>query len=247
MVVEELRRLLPRLETIATETRALAFGLPELDRALPQGGLAFGALHEIAPQDARDLPCAFGFAAAILTRLPRTAPVFFVFASRNLRFSGRPHGHGLNALGLDPARVILIETDHDKQSLWAMEETLHAGVPATVVGIIDKELDLKVSQRLHLAAAASGRLLLLLRPAGAIAASAAMTRWRLRAARAACDRFGLITHACWHVTLERCRNGRPNDWLVEFDHAAHRFSLATQLADHPLPHRTNTQGARRAG
>ena len=33
------------------------------------------------------------------------------------------------------------------------------------------------------------------------------------------------------MTLERCRNGRPGEWLLEFDHAAHRFSLAAALAD----------------
>jgi protein ImuA len=106
-------------------------------------------------------------------------------------------------------------------------------VPAAVVGALDTGLDLKTSQRLHLAAGESGRLLVLMRPARA-GPSAAMTRWRVGSAAAARDRFGLIARWRWRVALERCRNGRPGEWLLEFDHAAHRFSLASALADPAL-------------
>jgi protein ImuA len=232
-VLDELRRLLPRLERIAADTRALPFDLPALDSYLPPGGLAFGALHEVAPETEADEPAAFGFATALLGRLPR-GPVCLVI-SRRKRARGRPHGHGLKALGFDPARVILVEAD-DKQALWAMEEALRSAAPAAVVGAIATGLDLKTSQRLHLAAGESGRLLVLLRPARA-GPSAAMTRWRIGAAAAARDRFGLIARWRWRVTLERCRNGRPGEWLMEFDHATHRFSLAAALADPALSRR----------
>jgi protein ImuA len=227
-VVQDLRRLLPRLERAAAETRALPFGVPALDSYLPQRGLAFGALHEVAPAGEADEAAAFGFVTALLGRVPQ-GTVCLVFSRRQ---PSRPHGHGFNTLGLDPARVILVETD-DKQALWAMEEALRSAVPAAVVGALDTGLDLKTSQRLHLAAGESGRLLVLMRPARA-GPSAAMTRWRVAAAAAARDRFGLIARWRWHVTLERCRNGRPGEWLLEFDHAAHRFSLASALADPAL-------------
>ena len=81
-----------------------------------------------------------------------------------LRELGRLYGHGLNDLGLDPARLILVETAHRKETLWAMEEALHSGAPAAVTGVID-QLDLKLSQRLQLAASGAGLPLLLLRPA----------------------------------------------------------------------------------
>ncbi len=45
-----------------------------------------------------------------------------------------------------------------------MEEALRSGAPAAVAGVIDK-LDLKLSQRLQLAATDAGLPLLLLRPA----------------------------------------------------------------------------------
>ncbi|KAB2914294.1 MAG: hypothetical protein F9K29_15050 [Hyphomicrobiaceae bacterium] len=193
------------------------------------------------------MPAAFGFVAALLGRMPLGGPVLLVTSPRGLAGYGRPHGHGLNALGLDPARMILVEPRNERQALWAMEEALRSGVPAAVAGVIGTGLDLKTSQRLQLAARNSSLPLLLLRPAGAMGASAAATRWRIAAANAARDRFGLITRWRWRVRLERCRNGRSGEWLVEWDHVAHRFCLAASMADPALPHSTGAKLLARAG
>jgi hypothetical protein len=166
-------------------------------------------------------------------RMPHTPPSLFVmpaYSLRPYRPHGRLYGHGLNGLGLDPARLILVETAHRKETLWAMEEAVRSAAPAAVVGVIDT-LDLKLSQRLHLAATDAGLPLFLLRPAQTLESSAAATRWRIGTAKAARDRFGLVTRPRWHLQLERCRNGRPGEWVVEYDHVAYRFSLAAALAD----------------
>jgi len=244
-IIRALRRLLPRLESVATETRVLPFGIPEIDSHLPQGGLALGALHEIVPETRGDGPAAFGFITALLGRMPRSGAVLFVTSPNEITGNGRPYGHGLHQLGLDPARVILIRTASRKQSLWALEETVRSGVPTAVAGTIER-LDLKTSQRLQLAARESGVPLLLLRPAGATGSTVAMTRWRVVAAVAARDRFGLFARWRWRLRLERCRNGRTGEWLVEFDHA-YRFSLAATLADPALPRRAGAQAFLRAG
>ncbi len=275
-VAEELRRLLPRMEGFRAAA-PLPFGLASIDRYLPQGGLAGGALHEVVPEQGAT-PAAFGFIVALLARLPallipppergrpasaarqvgvsckqddpspdrpwrsgpplseegkataRTPPIFLILPNYGLRDYGRPHGHGMRALGLDPRRLIVVETAHRKETLWAMEEALRSRAPAAVAGVIDK-LDLKTSQRLHLAATDCGLPLFLLRPAADLESSAAATRWRVGTAPAARDRFGLIVRSRWRLTLERCRNGRAGEWMVEYDHVAYRFSLATALAD----------------
>ena len=112
----------------------------------------------------------------------RTEKFFFVLPAYGLRDHGRLYGHGLSALGLDPERLILVETARRNDTLWAIEEALRSGAPAAVVGIIDK-LDLKFSQRLHLAALDCGLPLLLLRPAHNLESSAAATRWRVAPAK----------------------------------------------------------------
>lgn len=231
-VIHELRRLLPVQEGSHRESlsKSVPFGLAAVDSHLAEGGLAGGALHEVVPQMQAAFPAAIGFIAAFLGRLFSPSPLVFVMPSYARRRDGRLSGHGLNALGLDPARLILIETAHRKDTLWAMAEALRSAAPAAVVGLIDK-LDLKTSQKLHLAAGDAGLPLLLLRPAPTLEASAAVTRWRVGTAEAARDRFGLYTHPRWRLHLERARNGRPGEWVVEYDHVAHRFSLAAALAD----------------
>jgi len=232
-VMAELRRLLPRLGEERRQ-KPLPFGLPAIDAHLPDGGLVCGALHEVVPATEGAIASALGFIAAILGRVSFPSPILFVvptYGLRPYRPHGRLHGHGLRtALGLDPARLILVETARRRDALWAMEEALHSQAPAAVVGAIDV-LDLKSSQRLHLAATDAGLPLFLLRPAPTLDASAAATRWRIGTAKAARDRFGLIARPRWHLQLERCRNGRPGEWVVEYDHVAHRFSLAAALAD----------------
>lgn len=113
-----------------------------------------------------------------------------------------------------------------------------------VAGAIAGGLDLTSSRRLNLAAAAQRTPLVLLRGAKAAGVSAAATRWRIAAAPAACDRFGAFAHWRWQVALERCRNGRPGEWLIEWNHVAHRFRVVEGLADRPA---VAGPGLRRAG
>ena len=202
-------------------------------RGLP-GALPCGALNELVAAHA-DRPAAFGFLFT-LTALgleARPGPAVFVAARRTLAEFGAPYGHGLAQLGLDVGRLILVETGSDKDALWALEETLRSGAAAMVAGAIEGGLDLTSSRRLNLAAAPQRMPLVLLRGARATGTSAAATRWRIAAAPAARDRFGALAAPRWHVALERCRNGRPGEWLIEWNHVAHRFRVVEGLADRP--------------
>jgi protein ImuA len=165
---------------------------------------------------------------------------------RALSAFGAPYGHGLARLGLDVGRLILVDAGTDKDALWAIEETLKSkAAPAMVAGVVEKSLDLTASRRLNLAAAAHATPLLLLRTAAGSGASATATRWRIAAAPAARDRYGAFADARWHVTLERCRNGRPGQWLIEWNHVAHRFRVAQGVADRAPDERAGV--LRRAG
>lgn len=251
-ILHELRSLLPRTGdgTADGPLRTLPFGLPALDSCLPAGGLACGAVHEIRPAREADRPAALGFATALLGRLPRGRPVFVIASRKESPAGGRLHGHGLNGLGLDPARVVLVEPADDRLALWAMEEALRSGMPCAVAALIGN-LDRLAGQRLHLAAGCAGIPLLLLRPPNMPGVNVAATRWRISGLAAARDRFGLATHWRWRVRLQRCRNGRTGEWQVEFDHAAYRFRLPAAMADPAFPGcagaRSHTAGAAGAG
>lgn len=217
------------------------FGIHDIDTRLAQGGLTLGHLHEIAPAAAGDEPAALGFALALIARhLARIQGEVLVVTARGHPL---PYGHGLAGLGLDPGRVLLLEVEGDRDVYRAMEEGLRARGLAAVAGLVDAGLPLGQSRRLHLAAGETDRLLLVLRPAGAESPNVAVTRWRVAAGKALRDRFGCIERPCWQVDLDRSRNGRTGHWLLEWDHAAHRFGLAGALAGHAA----ETGRDRRAG
>ena len=202
---------------------------PQLpDWGLPGPGIACGALNEVIAAAPADKPAALGFLFSLTAAALRISPgpAVFIAAQRALTELGTLYGHGLAQLGLDVGRLILVETETDKDALWAIEETLRSQArPAMVAGALAGGLDLTSGRRLNLSAAPQRTPLIVLRAAAA-QASAAATRWRIAAAPAARDRFGLLAHFRWHAALERCRNGRPGAWLIEWDHASHRFHLA---------------------
>lgn len=238
--IADLRRLLPILEGEPAARAHLPFGIPALDSHLPQGGLPLGALHEVRAVDFPALPAAFGFSLAMLGRISRVKPLVLI-AGRSLAEHGRIYYHGLPAFGLDPERLIWVAPRDIKQSLWAMETALRSGVPAAVIAMVGEDLRLNDSRRLQLAAKTAGIPLVLVNARKPARSTIAVTRWAIDAAPAGRDRFGLIAQARWRVRLERCRNGRPGEWLVEWNHVAYRFRLAAALADPALP-----ESARRA-
>jgi protein ImuA len=245
-----LRQALAKLETgnaSGAKPAHVSLGVPELHDHLPGPGLACGVLHEAAAATHADKPAALGFILALAATALRTrpGPAIFVAPRGALTGFGQLYGHGLAQLGVDVGRLLLIEPRIQKDALWALEEALRSeAAPAVVSGVVEGRLDLTVSRRLNLAAAALGTPLFLLRSVNTTGASAAATRWRIGAAAAARDRFGTITHGRWQVALERCRNGRLGQWCIEWNHVAHRFSLVEGVADRAPVEST---GLRQAG
>ena len=244
-VVERLRGLLPHLES--RSGGMVSLGVAEIDRHLPQGGLKAGLLHEFTATAAGDMPAAFGFVIALLgLALGAAGSGLLVLSRRSLAAFGMPYGHGLAGLGLSPERLLLVETASDPDALWAVEEALRLRAVGGLAAWIGTPIGLKASRRLQVAGEGSGAMLFILRPPEADEANAAATRWRIGAAPAARDRFGCFSGRRWQVALERCRNGRPGAWIVEFggpewSHGAHPFGLVGRLADAALPRRAGPE------
>src|ERR1700751_6375204 len=118
-LLPELRERIRRIERPAEAIRGvLPFGIAAIDRALPGGGLARGALHEILGMggDEEDGALAAAFAAGILGRLAETGDgaVLWCLPRPDL------YGPGLAAHGLDPARLVLARAPSNAEILWAM-------------------------------------------------------------------------------------------------------------------------------
>src|SRR5271169_1047430 len=106
-LLPELRERIRRIERPTAATHGvLPFSIAAIDRVLPGGGLARGALHEIlgAGGDEEDGALAAAFAAGILGRLAAigNGMVLWCLPRPDL------YGPGLAAHGLDPAYIVLV-------------------------------------------------------------------------------------------------------------------------------------------
>lgn len=237
-LLDDLRARIARLERRGGVSRAevVPFGMQAIDAALPGGGLARGALHEVA---GRGPDVEHGAAAALLIAglLARTrGPVLWVSAQYDL------FAPALAAAGLGPARVIHVEAG--RAVLLAMEEGLRHPRLAGVVGEITGSLGLTASRRLQLAAEASGVIAFALRRSRRFddsrlaEPSAAATRWRITCLPSppplphVPETPGLGPPR-WRLELVRARGGAAASWIVEGCDAQGGLRLAAHLADGP--------------
>ncbi len=233
-IVEELRERILRLEGAAARRRTvLPFGIKAIDRHLPGGGLALGALHEVAGggHGAIDAAAAALFAAGIAARTPGlvlwciTRPDLFAPA--------------LAQAGLLPDRVIYVEAGDETSVLVCFEEGLrHGGLGAVVAEVA--RLSMTASRRLQLAAESSGAIGIAIRrwrrhteAADFGQPTASVTRWRVSALPATPLPVPGVGRARWRLELIRCRAGESADFEVEACDAKGRLALLSDLVHGP--------------
>ncbi len=241
----DLRARIARLERGETDIGrypAMPSGIPAIDAALPGGGLASGAVHEVTGS------AAGGFASVLAGRTD--GPVLWCVMARS---GADLYGPGLAAFGLDTDRLVIARCTTAEDMLWAMEEGLRDPGLAAVVGEPDRAVALTASRRLQLAAETGGGIGLVLRRGagkGDLSPSAVFSRWRADSA----PLLGLpgatgdsIGGTRWRLDLLRCRGGiggMNKTWLVEWCDATRDLSLVSDIADRPGAAR---EGQRLAG
>jgi protein ImuA len=222
----------------------LAIGIAVIDTALG-GGLACGALHEIAATRESETAVATGFALALAVRngrksrpgrsgsreqispLPQT--VLWIAEDLSLAENGQLYGPGLDQAGIAPEHLITVSAPRARDVLWAMEEALRCRALGVVIGEIRaRGIEHVTTRRLSLAAAAGNTLGFLLRTLPDDEPSACATRWTLAAAPSdlPSPRFHDIGPPRWTVHLTRNRRGHSGIWIVEWNSVEQRFELA---------------------
>jgi protein ImuA len=170
--------------------RRFTLGLDTVDARLG-GGLAMAALHEFYAQGEGDAASVAAFALLLALRCGRPGPLLWLREDRAAR-QDRPYGLGLADLGLDPARLVLVQAPDTLALLRAGAEAVACAALAAVIlepfggrsggrsgGAA--AFDLTASRRFMLAAARSGVLTLALR-SGDPVPSAAQSRWQVAGA-----------------------------------------------------------------
>ncbi|MFH5924745.1 ImuA family protein [Roseomonas xinghualingensis] len=210
------------------ETSAIPL-CPEMDHALPGGGLPRAALHEILSDGAG---AAVGFAALLMARSGGT--VFWIGRDPD------PWPPGLARFGLPPSRLIVTRPGNQMDALWVAEEALRCPDVSAVL-LMSEQLDATAMRRLQLAAGTGGGIGLLLREAEEDEGpSPTATRWRVT------GRAGGSVHHLgdpqWRLELLRGRAGQPRTW-----HATWRVGMDSLVLDdeareevHPRPARQHS-------
>jgi protein ImuA len=217
---------------------ALALGVDAIDAAL-DGGLAFGALHEVAPSEPLYLGAAAGFALALAVRSGKT--LLWIQPEFAGLEAGGLYGPGLELLGLPLQRLLVLRVTRPIDALWAMEEGLKCRALAAVVAELASDgeaADVTATRRLALAARDGGALGLLLRHRPSGEPSAAATRWTVAAAPSRPDAFGGLGCTAFDLSLVKNRRGPTGRWNIAWNQHEHTFSalslgMAAAAGDRP--------------
>jgi protein ImuA len=232
-MLDDLRQRLRALERPALledGAAVLPLGVPEVDAALG-GGLARGALHEIAAVSEAYLPAATGVVVGMARGACRQA-IVWIAEDLGQAESGALYGPGLDGCSIPPERVLTVTVAHKRDLLWAMEEALRCRSVDVVIGEMRASAPDGVAvRRLSLAAAETGALALLLRVAPPEDASTAATRWIVSASPSRGEEAHFVAR------LVRNRRGPLESWILTWSDgdgfAAHAQPLALPLRDRP--------------
>jgi hypothetical protein len=242
---------------------AWQLGCPVVDRLLPQG-LDAGGVHEVKAAarigpygnsaSAGDWMTGLGFALRLAVRRSmmarenkQDAPWMLWCWPRALAGEfGAPSARGLAELGLDPSRLLIVETGGASDALVALEDGLKSSSLSLAFGIFD-EIALTPARRLSLAAATTATPCLLITHPASPASGATATRWRVGRMQSAPHAYDASREATckgsrapgnvrFRVGLERCRaspqSAQRGMALVEWCDETRTFSLASRLAGH---------------
>jgi len=202
-----------------------------MDGRLAGGGIASGALHEMAgaTQSVADDAAATLFVAGIAARAG-VGIVLWVMSKPDL------FAPGLSQAGIPPSRLIQVDARRDEDALAVIEDGLRHGGLAAVVGEVAR-VSMTATRRLQLAAEEGRTTALLLRrwrraqqdPLSE--PSAAVTRWRIACAPSSPLPVQGVGRPRWDVTLVRQRGGDPGNWLLEACDATGSLALPSKPVD----------------
>jgi protein ImuA len=211
----------------------LPFGVPEIDERLPGGGLALGALHEVAggANGAIHGAAAALFAAGVLARTH--GQILWCVSRRDL------FAPAIAQAGLHPDRVIYAEAGNDTAIRACFEEGLRHGGLAGVVAEVAR-LGMTPSRRLQLAAESSGTIGIAVRrwrreteAADFGQPTASTTRWRVTALPASPLPVPGVGRPRWQLELIRARAGDSADFEVEACDEEGRITIPAKLVHRP--------------
>ena len=226
----------------------MPLAVDSLDSAL-SGGLALGRVHVMCGM-MQAHGAVSGFVTALLMRLlahlsavgTSAGPIVWCPAS-SLGGAGMLYGHGLAALGLDPSRLLIVDTPHPSHRMAALDDIARTDGLTAVVAEYDgmqKSSDywMRLMRRIQLAAESSRVTVFLL--GAPLAANGCETVWHIAPTNmASADKMAdnisdnrprrssisssQSWDSGWQITLKRARGGYPFQGYIGWEAWSGRF------------------------
>lgn len=187
-------------------------GLGELESAFPNGVFQKAAIHEFISTTPENSASSNAFISIVLGKLMhQTGCCMWIGSHRTV------YPAALKNFGIEPHRVLFVNTLKQKDLLWTVEEALKCEALTAVIGEIP-ELAFNESRRLQLAVERSRvtGFIHRYRPK-AENAVACVTRWKINPLPSQ-NENGLpgLGFPRWQVQLVKVRNGKPGEWQLQW-------------------------------
>jgi protein ImuA len=219
---------------------ALPTGAEDFDAALG-GGLALGGISEFVPAAFMDEPASMAFALACgaVALAQRAGDLVIIDDATHARNWGRLYAPGLQAMGIDPARILTVQAPNPKAIHACLEDCARTTGLAGVLALAGPKagFSLAGARRVQLAAEQAGSLVMIVQSLRTPRFAPAFAR--LNIASAPSKGVALrgtplpsLGPPAWTIILERTRSGAPpHSFNLEYHHATHRLHQPTPLAN----------------
>jgi protein ImuA len=211
-IITKLRKDLLLLQGLKSQQDAGKFslGLGPVNSAFPNQHFPTGAVHEFIVENPASFSASAGFISAVLSGISRQGgAIIWVGASRTI------FPPALSYYGIEPDRIIFIETRRERETAWVIEESLKCGALSAVVGEL-KNVSFITSRRLQLAVEQSQVTGFIIRnkPSN-LQPNAFVSRWKIKPIGSkAIDDLPGVGFPNWQIDLLKIRNGKPGSWQV---------------------------------
>lgn len=192
--------------------KANGIGLGPIEEAFPNGVFPRGAIHEMICPTLEHSAATSGLIGGLMaTLMKNTGACIWISTSRKL------FPISLKAFDVAPDRVIFIDVQREKDTLWVMEESLKCeGLAAVIAEVCD--ITFAQSRRLQLAVEDSKVTGFLLRnDPRKHGTTTCVARWQVSHLPSELeDELPGVGFPRWQVELLRVRNGNPGSWIIEW-------------------------------
>jgi protein ImuA len=219
-IIEQLRRRVGGIDASPKPSAARQASGEWVSPAIFAGGL-----HEMVGTTPADFTAATAFALISAAQdRGNTRPLFFGMLASDRQDRGMLYGPGVQALGIHPDRLMLLQASSEKELLWAAEEAMNCNALGGVIialGRREKLYGFSASRRLKLRQERSGVPLFMVRVMTG-EPTAATARWRVAYAPSegiatAGSEVPLLGLPRFRVVLEHYAGWPEQEWLLELD------------------------------